>query len=62
MAVMLLAIAVVLLLALGLLYLLRPELLIIPILMIFYLVNPGQRPHPPWEEMSDPLPRENSGL
>ena len=49
---MLLVIAAVLL-ALGLVYLVRPELLVIPILMVLYLVNPGQKPYPPWEEISD---------
>jgi hypothetical protein len=54
-AVTLLVIAAVLL-ALGLLYLLRPELFIVPILLLLYgvnlvldRVNPGQRPQPPWE-------------
>ena len=44
------------LLALGLLYLLRPHLFIIPILLILYRVNPGQKPHPPWEDMNDRPP------
>jgi hypothetical protein len=61
MVVTLLVIAAVLL-ALGLLYLLCPELFIIPILMILYLVNPGQKPHPPWEDMSDRPQQENSDV
>ena len=58
---MLLVIAAVLL-VLGLLYLLRPHLFIIPILLILYRVNPGQRPHPLWEDMSDQPPRNSDRL
>jgi hypothetical protein len=45
MAVMLLVIAAVVL-ALGLLYLLRPDLFVVPVLLILYRVNPGQRATP----------------
>lgn len=48
MVVMLLVIAAVLF-VLGPLYLLWPELFVIPTLLVLYRVRPGQKPHPPWE-------------
>lgn len=59
---MLFVIAAVVLLVVGLVYLVRPELFMIPILLILYLVNPGQKPHPPWEDISDRSRQDNSDL